>query len=93
VIRLVRTQRQEGPVSSVPAESGWARTHGAIGNVNPAQRATIDAKELNYAHCVPADGASNCPDANGQGTNPPQFQAPWQARPSNLPTNLQGQQP
>jgi hypothetical protein len=81
-------------VSSVPAESGWARNYsGAIGNLTLAQTAAANANELKYAQCMRAHKVSNFPDPNGQGTNSPQFQSAWQACQSNLSRNLQGQQP
>ncbi len=77
-------------MSSVPAESGWARKC-AVGNLTLAQRAAANA--FKYAQCMRAHGVSNFADPNGQGTNSPQFQSGWQACPPNLPRNLRGQQP
>ncbi len=57
---------------------------------------------LNFAHCMQTHGVPQFPDptANGaiglpQGVDPnsPQFQQAWQECQSNLPGNLQGQQP
>jgi hypothetical protein len=57
---------------------------------------------LNFAHCMQTHGVPQFPDptANGaiglpQGVDPnsPQFQHAWQECQSNLPGNLQGQQP
>lgn len=61
-----------------------------------------NSKLLAFAHCMQTHGVPQFPDPTAQGAiglpagvdpNTPQFQKAWQECQSNLPGNLQGQQP
>ncbi|HEY6297145.1 MAG TPA: hypothetical protein VIX15_15915 [Streptosporangiaceae bacterium] len=95
---LISAADQDNP-NFKPAVQACQHLLGAGGATNGGSNNTA---LLNFAHCMQTHGVPQFPDptANGaiglpQGVDPnsPQFQRAWQECQSNLPGNLQGQQP